>query len=87
MRVRVLFFGALKDIVGHAEDTLEVSAGATLEDIFDRYAQQNATLAASRSSIVFACNQEFCGPDTIVNEHDEVAFLPPVSGGAINVVS
>lgn len=84
MQVRVLFFGALKDIVGRTEDIVEVSAGATLEDIFDHYAQENATLAASRSSLVFACNQEFSKPDMIVNENDEVAFLPPVSGGLVS---
>lgn len=82
MRVRVLFFGVLKDLVGCAEDTLEVGAGATLEDVFEHYSQRFETVRGKRSSILFARNQEFAVPGTSLAEGDEVAFLPPVSGGS-----
>jgi molybdopterin synthase catalytic subunit len=82
MRVRVLFFGVLKDVVGCPEELLEVAPGATLEDVFSAYAKRFETLRASRSSILFARNQEFAKPGTVLSENDEVAFLPPVSGGS-----
>lgn len=82
MRVRVLFFGVLKDIVGTAEETLQVSPGMTLAALFEQYAERFATLEIRRSSILLARNQEFSTPETELAEDDEIAFLPPVSGGA-----
>jgi molybdopterin synthase catalytic subunit len=82
MRVRVLFFGILKDIVGTAEETLQVSPGTTLAGLFERYAERFATLRNKRSSILLARNQEFSTPETELTDGDEVAFLPPVSGGS-----
>jgi MoaE-MoaD fusion protein len=82
MRVRVLFFGALKDIAGRTEDALEIPAGSTLEDVFAIYSQRFETLGERRSSTLFARNQEFARADTVLAENDEIAFLPPVSGGS-----
>src|SRR5690348_1028502 len=82
MQVRVLFFGVLKDLVGCAEDVLEVPSGSTLLDVFERYSERLETLNSKRSSILFARNQEFASPGTLVADNDEVAFLPPVSGGS-----
>ena len=84
MRVRVLFFGVLKEIVGCAEDSLEIPSEATLGSVFDRYAERFATLDVKRSSILFARNREFSKPGTMLHDNDEVAFLPPVSGGMDN---
>jgi molybdopterin converting factor subunit 1 len=82
MRVKVLFFGVLKDLVGKAEESLDLPAGTTLETLFSRYSQRYETLNTKRPSILFARNQEFAKPETILNDNDEVAFLPPVSGGS-----
>jgi molybdopterin synthase catalytic subunit len=86
MRVKVLFFGMLKDIVGSSEEQLNVSEGAQLETIFDHYAGRFPRLREMASSIVLARNQEFSPASTSVNEGDEVAFLPPVSGGSTAAV-
>jgi molybdopterin converting factor subunit 1 len=83
MRVRVLFFGRLKDIVGRGEDHLELPDGARVEDVFSRYGQAFPPLAAFRSSVVASVNQEFAGWGAAVRAGDEVAFLPPVSGGEL----
>jgi molybdopterin synthase catalytic subunit len=83
MRVNVLFFGVLKDITGRAEDTVELPAGTTVADLFESYFQRFETLRDRRSSILFARNREFALPDTTLTDNDEVAFLPPVSGGSI----
>lgn len=82
MHVKVLFFGLLKDIVGRSEDRIEIEEGARLNALFDRYAGQFPRIREMASSIVLACNQQFCEPSTVVHDGDEVAFLPPVSGGA-----
>jgi molybdopterin converting factor subunit 1 len=82
MRVRVLFFGRLKDIVGRAEDAAEVGDGARLEDLFARYGEKYPELTAFRSSVVASINQTFADWRSPLSPGDEVAFLPPVSGGS-----
>ena len=81
MRVRVLFFGVLKDIVGHAEESAEIQPNSTVASLFEDYARRFETLGDKRPSILFARNREFATGDTLLSENDEVAFLPPVSGG------
>jgi molybdopterin converting factor subunit 1 len=81
MHVRVLFFGRLKEIVGMAEDTVELSDGARVEDLFARYGAKFPELARFRSSVAAAVNQQYAGWSAPLNNNDEVAFLPPVSGG------
>jgi molybdopterin synthase catalytic subunit len=81
MRVKVLFFGVLKDIVGMSEDSIEVAPQATLASVFQRYAERFETLRGQRPSILFARNREFATSDAELAENDEIAFLPPVSGG------
>jgi molybdopterin synthase catalytic subunit len=78
----VLFFGVLKDITGVREETASFAEGTSLGDVFAHYAERFETLNSARPSILFARNREFCTPDTVLKEHDEVAFLPPVSGGS-----
>jgi MoaE-MoaD fusion protein len=82
MRVRVLFFGVLKDIVGMAEESLEIAPNSTLAYLFETYSERFETLRDKRPSILFARNREFATPDAVLAEDDEVAFLPPVSGGS-----
>jgi MoaE-MoaD fusion protein len=82
VRVKVLFFGMLRDIVGLAEDHIEVADGARVESVFTRYARDFPRLTDLESSIVLACNHEFCDRSAAVREGDEIAFLPPVSGGS-----
>lgn len=81
MRVRVLFFGQLKDIVGLSQDDAELSDGARVEDLFERYGRQFPKLAEFRPSIAASVNQEYAGWRAPLSSGDEVAFLPPVSGG------
>ena len=83
MHVRVLFFGRLRDIVGKSEEQAELSDGARVEDLFARYGRSFPELAKFRSSVVASVNQEFAEWRAPLTAGDEVAFLPPVSGGAI----
>jgi molybdopterin converting factor subunit 1 len=81
MRVRVLFFGRLKDIVGLAEDSAELSDGARVEDLFAGYGKRFPELEEFRPSVAAAVNQEYSEWRAMLAAGDEVAFLPPVSGG------
>ncbi|MBV9613193.1 MAG: molybdenum cofactor biosynthesis protein MoaE [Acidobacteriaceae bacterium] len=86
MRVRVLFFGVLKDIVGASEESLEIAANSTVGSLFERYAERFETLRDKRPSILFARNREFTAADALLRDEDEIAFLPPVSGGSERVI-
>jgi sulfur-carrier protein len=81
IRVTVLFFGRLKDVAGHAEESAEFSDATTIERLFALYEARYPELAKYRSSVVASRNQEFAAWDTPLRSGDEVAFLPPVSGG------
>ena len=81
MRVRVLFFGQLKDITGVAQEEAELSDGARVEDLFERYGRRFPKLASFRASIAASVNQEYATWRAPLSSGDEVAFLPPVSGG------
>lgn len=79
--VKVLFFGRLKDVFGRAEDSMDCREISTIEQLFAAYAKGLPELAKYRSSLVASRNQEFVSWDTPLHSGDEIAFLPPVSGG------
>jgi molybdopterin synthase catalytic subunit len=83
VQVRVLFFGLLKDICGSAESRLDLPAGATTGSVFEHYAAAFPKLRQMASSIVLARNHEFSTAQEALSEGDEVALLPPVSGGSV----
>ena len=81
MRLTVLFFGRLKDAIGHAQESVEIEAGARIEDLFAQCVARYPGLAAHRKAMAVSRNQEFAAWTTELRAGDEVAFLPPVSGG------
>lgn len=81
IHLKVLFFGRLREVVGASEESLNLPDGATLESVFGFAAQRHPELAKFRSSLVASRNQEFAPWETPVRSGDEIAFLPPVSGG------
>ena len=81
MQVRVLFFGMLKDMVGRVEEEARIAEGADLAAVFAAYAARYPAVDALRGRIAMALNQEFAEPSTRLAEGDEIAFLPPMSGG------
>jgi MoaE-MoaD fusion protein len=82
MRVRVLFFGMLKDRIGKADDSLDLPDGATVGDVLAQYLAKFPGLKESLPSLATAVNQQYAGPETVLKTGDEVALLPPVSGGS-----
>src|SRR5438094_2250370 len=82
MEIRVLFFGLLKDVCGRAEDLFHAPAGIDAGFVFDHYAASYPKLAGMAQSIVIARNQEFTTRGEKLADGDEIALLPPVSGGS-----
>jgi molybdopterin converting factor subunit 1 len=82
MRVRVLFFGMLKEMVGKSADTIELPDDASVADILKQYGSQFPRLQAVLPSLALAVNQQYASPGTKLKSDDEVAMLPPVSGGS-----
>ncbi|MFY9751996.1 MAG: molybdenum cofactor biosynthesis protein MoaE [Candidatus Acidiferrales bacterium] len=85
MQVRVLFFGRLKDITGLASDDATLADSASLDDLFAIYARRFPALAEFRASLAASINQEYAPWLSALAPGDEVAFLPPVSGGSATV--
>jgi MoaE-MoaD fusion protein len=81
MRARVLFFGMLRELVGLSAEEIDLPEGSDLGAVFERYAAREPRLRALAPSIVAARNHEFAALSTTVADGDELAFLPPVSGG------
>ena len=81
MRVKVLLFGQLKDIVGRAEESLDLQPGAQLAAVMSHYAERYPKFQGFSSSIACSINQEYAPGTTPLKEGDEVGLLPPVSGG------
>ena len=82
MRVRILFFGMLKDLIGKSDDVLELPDGASVRDVLSRYLSEVPKMRESMASLAIAVNQEYAAPETVLKADDEVALLPPVSGGS-----
>jgi molybdopterin converting factor subunit 1 len=82
MRVRVLFFGMLKEVAGKETETLELAEGSSVAAVLEHYGARVPRLKEMLPSVALAVNQEYVGQETKLNAEDEIALLPPVSGGA-----
>jgi len=85
MQVRVLFFGVLKDLAGQVSELLDLAEGVTVNDVLAHYALQSPRMKQSMPSLAVAVNQEYANFETKLKAGDEIALLPPVSGGLANV--
>jgi molybdopterin synthase catalytic subunit len=81
MRVRILVFGVLKDLLSESSSTLELPTGARVQDLLDHYRGLTAGREELWRSLAVAVNREYVAADQVLADGDEVALLPPVSGG------
>jgi molybdopterin synthase catalytic subunit len=81
MLVQVLFFGVLKDVVGQSRESLELPEGATVGDVLARY-RDRPRMAGFLPSLAISLNHEYARPGAALHDRDELALLPPVSGGS-----
>lgn len=80
-RVRVVALGSAAAVLGWSETTLELAAAARLSDLIDRLEAQCDRLADARGRVRYAINQKYANPASALADGDEVAVIPPVSGG------
>jgi molybdopterin synthase catalytic subunit len=81
MNVRVLFFASYREIAGADELRVELPAGAVAADLVARLRERGESWARLPPSPALAVNLEYAALATPLREGDEVAFIPPVSGG------
>lgn len=82
MQVLVRYFAAHRDITGHAEETLVLGDGATVGMVWELLVTRYPRLAGYSGRMLLAVNQEFATLETELQAGDELAFIPPVSGGS-----
>lgn len=80
MKVTIKLFAIYRDILGRPELTMDIDEGTTVSDLFGQMLHDKAG-AALRESTMFAVNEAYVSSDTVLNDGDRVAFIPPVSGG------
>lgn len=80
--MQVLFFGQLKEVAGRERDTLELPEGARVSDLLRRCAEVSPALEPYYDVMAVALNQEYSEREAPLHDGDEVALIPPVSGGS-----
>lgn len=78
--IRVRFFARLRELAGVESEALQIAPGSNLGDVYAALRQRHAPLP-EREGVRGALNAEFAEWTARVGEGDEVAFIPPVSGG------
>jgi molybdopterin synthase catalytic subunit len=81
MRIEMLFFGILKDLAGHEKQTLDLPEGTTVGQALERCRALLPSLEQYLGNIAVAVNREYVSQSVQLHEADEVALIPPVSGG------
>src|SRR5271165_600219 len=82
MKITVLFFGVLSDLAGRSSETVDLPEGARVRDLLLHFARAVPQLEKMAPSLAISVNREYAEIDRTLREGDEVALLPPVSGGA-----
>jgi MoaE-MoaD fusion protein len=82
MKIGVLFFGVLKDLVGRSAETVDLPEGAVVREVLSYYARHVSGFEAMMASLAISVNREYSGAERLLHEGDEVGLLPPVSGGS-----
>lgn len=80
--ISVLFFAYLKELFPEGRVNIEAPAGMTVEELTGLLETQSPAATGELQSAIVSVNRQFAGVDTILQDGDEVAYFPPVSGGA-----
>jgi molybdopterin converting factor subunit 1 len=81
VRVRVLYFGIVRERLGMRQETVEIADGACVSQMLDELAMLHPAFAAGVRSVRVARNEEYVDSTDTLFDNDEVAIIPPVSGG------
>jgi molybdopterin synthase catalytic subunit len=83
MRIKLRFFASLRERLGRSEETREVPSGATVGTVWELLKREHPELAVVERSVAFAVAQEYVDKTHPLQDNDELAFIPPVSGGTM----
>ena len=81
MRIRLRYFASLRERLRRSEETLEVPVGATVATVWTMLAKAHPELIEIERSVAFAVAQEYVDKTHPLQDNDELALIPPVSGG------
>ena len=81
MKIRVRFFASLRERLGAGEREMDLREGATIGELWQALCAEDPSLEEVGASLSFAVNREYVERSTALQEGDEVALIPPVSGG------
>jgi molybdopterin converting factor subunit 1 len=87
MRVCVLYFGVLKDLIGESRAEMELPEALSVSELVAMHRESGKAAASVWDSLAVAVNQEYAKAGDVLREGDEVALLPPVSGGCAGCCS
>lgn len=82
VRVTLRYFALWRDILGRSEEIRAVVPGTTVGELRDAVSADESRLVGLRAVTMLMVNQEYTPPTTVLNDGDELAFIPPVSGGS-----
>jgi molybdopterin synthase catalytic subunit len=82
MKITMRYFALWREELGQDEETREVAPGTTVAALIDGIVAGHPKLAALRRATMFMLNQEYVAPGQVLSDGDEVAVIPPVSGGS-----
>lgn len=82
MKIRVRYFAIIRETLGRAEETRQVPEGTTAGSLFDALVDEEPRLARMRASTLVMVNEAYVRGDRVLEDGDDVALIPPVSGGA-----
>ena len=81
MKIKVLFFGLTRDLTGFSQEQIQLPEGESLEGLWRHYETRFPRLRELGPSLLAAVNEEVAARSCPLRDGDEVAFMPPVSGG------
>lgn len=81
MRIKVKFFASYREAIGRAGLDVEVKDDTNISGLLEQLKQDHPGLGALTENLIVSVNREYASYDTILKDGDDVALLPPVSGG------
>ncbi len=84
MRVRLRYFAMVRELLDKSVEDREVAPQTTAGDLFDQLVAESPRLEALRGSVLLMVNQSYASLDHILADGDELALIPPVSGGSVD---
>ena len=81
MKVRLLYFAVLRDIIGESVGEVTLDEGTRPRDVWASLRDTHPRLAGYQNPPLTAVNESYVSPDVALHDGDELVFIPPVAGG------